>query len=165
MSQSVRVGVVSTSWWADKMFLPALKSHAQADVVAICGRNRTRAEEMAGKYGVRAVFADYRKMIEQGGLDAVIVGVPDDLHYEVTMQALHAGLHVLCEQSYWGDADPCDPSTIFTQTSAGSRLFIDAILANRPVSPNFYDGYRAQQIVDAAIASHETGCAVAIAQR
>lgn len=99
MSQSVRVGVVSTSWWADKMFLPALKSHAQADVVAICGRNRTRAEEMAGKYGVRAVFADYRKMIEQGGLDAVIVGVPDDLHYEVTMQALHAGLHVLCEQS------------------------------------------------------------------
>src|SRR5215208_3926861 len=91
MSQSVRVGVVSTSLWADTMFLPALKSHAQADVVAICGRDRKRAEEMAGKYGVPAVFADYRKMIEQAGLDAVVVGAPDDLHYEITMQALHAG--------------------------------------------------------------------------
>ena len=41
---------------------------AVPELVAICGRNRKRAEEMAGKYGVPAVFADYRKMIECDGI-------------------------------------------------------------------------------------------------
>jgi len=39
---------------------------------------------------------------------------------------------------------------------------IDAILENRPVNPNFYDGFKAQQVIDAALASHESGCAVSI---
>lgn len=37
-------------------------------------------------------------MIESGGLDAVAVVTPPDLHYEMTMTALDAGLHVLCEK-------------------------------------------------------------------
>ena len=37
-------------------------------------------------------------MIRQSSLDAIIVATPDDLHYEITMQALDAGLHVLCEK-------------------------------------------------------------------
>ncbi len=88
MTNKVRVGIVSTSWWADQMYLPALKSHAQAELAAICGRNQSRAEELAAKYGIPGVFVDYRGMIEHGGLDAVVVAAPDDLHYEITMRAL-----------------------------------------------------------------------------
>lgn len=98
MSDKIRVGVISTSWWADMMFLPALKSHPQAEIAAICGRNRSRAEEMAGKYGIAQVFTDYREMIEKGKLHALIVAAPDDLHYSMTMEALDAGLHILCEK-------------------------------------------------------------------
>ena len=60
MSKQVRVGVVGTSRYADFMHLPALKSHPQADLIAICGRSRDRAEEMAKKYGIPLVFMDYR---------------------------------------------------------------------------------------------------------
>lgn len=80
------------------MYLPALKSHPQAELTAICGRNRARAEEMAQKYEIPQVFTDYQAMIEQAGLEALIVAIPDDLHYPVTMAALDAGLHVLCEK-------------------------------------------------------------------
>ena len=73
MSNKVRVGVVSTSWWADEMYLPALKSHPRAEIAAICGRNRDRAEALAEKYGVSRVFADYAEMIDRGDLEAVIV--------------------------------------------------------------------------------------------
>ncbi len=100
MTNKVRVGIVGTSWWADGMYLPALRSHPQAEIAAICGRDRARAAEIAGKYGISRVFADYAEMIERGGLDAVIVSVPDDLHYEITMHALDAGLHVLCEKPF-----------------------------------------------------------------
>ena len=96
--ERVRIGVVGTSWWVDEMHLPNLRSHPQADVVAICGRNRERAELMAQKYAVPAIFADYREMIATAELDALVVATPDDLHYPVAMAALEAGLHVLCEK-------------------------------------------------------------------
>lgn len=98
MSKQVRVGIVGTSWWADLMFLPSLKSHPQTQLVAICGRNADRANEMAKKYEIPNVFTDYHTMLEQGNLDALVVATPDDLHYPITMAGLEAGLHVLCEK-------------------------------------------------------------------
>jgi predicted dehydrogenase len=98
MENKVRVGMVGTSWFADLVHLPILKSHQQAQISAICGRNRARAEEMAAKYEIPQVFTDYEEMVRMGNLDAVIVAVPDDLHYPITMAALDAGLHVLCEK-------------------------------------------------------------------
>jgi predicted dehydrogenase len=52
MSDQLQVGIIGTSWWADMMLLPSLTSHTGAKVVAICGRNRERADEMADKYDV-----------------------------------------------------------------------------------------------------------------
>jgi predicted dehydrogenase len=96
--ERVRVGMVGTSWWADEMHLPNVASHPQAEAVAICGRNRERAEAMARKYAVPTVFTDYRALIADGKIDALIVATPDDLHYPVAMAGLDAGLHVLCEK-------------------------------------------------------------------
>ena len=66
MKQSVRVGMIGTSWWADAMHLPSLASHDGAEIAAICGRNRERADEMAGKYGIPQVFTDYRPTSSRG---------------------------------------------------------------------------------------------------
>ena len=98
MTRKLRVGVIGTSWYADLAHLPRVKSHPGAELAAICGRDRARADEMAAKYGIPLVFTDYRDMIEKGDLDALIVSTPDDLHYPMTMAALDAGLHVLCEK-------------------------------------------------------------------
>ena len=98
MGEQVQVGIVGTSWWADLMFLPSLTSHPQARVAAICARDRERAQEMANKYDVPAIYTDFRELIEKGGLDALVVSTPDDLHHPMTMAALDAGLHVLCEK-------------------------------------------------------------------
>jgi predicted dehydrogenase len=98
MSEPVRIGVVGTSWWAELMYLPILMHHPHAQLVAVCGRNRERVGEIAQKYSVSHAFTDYREMIEQASLHALVVSTPDDLHYPITMAALDAGLHVLCEK-------------------------------------------------------------------
>jgi predicted dehydrogenase len=98
MAHTVRVGVVGTSWWTDTLALPALKSHPQAELVAVCGRNRARADEVAAKHNAPQVFTDFAEMFQYDGLDAVYVATPDDLQYDVTLQALRAGLHVLCDK-------------------------------------------------------------------
>jgi predicted dehydrogenase len=98
MTHHLRLGLVGTSWWAELAFLPALATHPRARVAAICGRNQQRANDVAARFGVPQVYADYREMIASGQLDAVIVAAPDDLHYPITIAALDAGLHVLCEK-------------------------------------------------------------------
>jgi predicted dehydrogenase len=355
MSDTVRIGVVGTSWWTDWMFGPSLRSHPQAEWVAICGRTRSRTEEMAAKFSVPQVYTDYREMLAQAGLQAVVIATPDDEHYAMTMAAVGAGLHVLCEKplalhaaqalemaqaadaarvqhmvlftwrwmphfqyfhdlvaqgaigrlyhgefnfmfgyarqpdyawrwdqdrangvlgdlgshlidmarwlvgditqvqaqldvcvphpgadggqlnpandaalllvkfanggqgviqasgvahtadrawqqvrlygeagsleidvtndgatlwaaggadkafrqltvpdAYWGDVSRTDTFQVFSKQSVGARLFIDAILAHQPVTPNFYDGYQAQRVVDAALEAHRTGGAVRV---
>ncbi|MFC4453629.1 Gfo/Idh/MocA family oxidoreductase [Deinococcus sonorensis] len=94
----VRVGVIGTSWWAEHMYLASLTRDPAAHVVAVCGRDDQRARELAQKYGIPGVFLDHRALIRDGTLDAVVICTPDDLHYSMTMSALDAGLHVLCEK-------------------------------------------------------------------
>jgi predicted dehydrogenase len=105
MSQKVRVGIIGTSWWTEMMYLPSFRTHPGAEVVAICGRNRGRGEELAKVNGIGSVFTDYRELISAPSLDAVVIATPDDLHYVMTMDALDAGLHVLCEKPLANNAE------------------------------------------------------------
>lgn len=57
----------------------------------------------------------------------------------------------------WGDSDRNNPLDIYTKLSIGDRLFIDSILEDKPIQPSFYDGFKAQEVIDAALKSHETG--------
>lgn len=98
MSDTVRVGMIGTSWYADSLHLPSLTSHLNASVTAICGRNQERAGELARKFDIPHVFSDYRELINSGLVDAVVIATPDDLHHAMTLAAVDAGLHVVCEK-------------------------------------------------------------------
>lgn len=98
MPDQLRVGVIGASRYSERRHLPALKSHPRAQTVAICDINRDRAKEMARKFDIPLVSSDYREVIDKGNLDALLVVTPDDTHHPITMDALDAGLHVLCEK-------------------------------------------------------------------
>jgi predicted dehydrogenase len=95
---TVRVGLVGTSWWADRMYFPALADHPDGRIVAVCGRDEARTAASAERWGVDSWFTDWRRMIDEGGLDAVIVASANDTHGPITHAAIDAGLHVLCEK-------------------------------------------------------------------
>ena len=98
MPVQLNVGIIGTSGWTETMYPPTINSHPAGKVSAICGRTRSRAEQLAQKFEIPQVFTDYRAMIAEGNLDAIVIATPDDLHYEMTMAALDAGLHILCEK-------------------------------------------------------------------
>lgn len=98
MPNQIRVGLIGTSGWSERMYLASLASDPHARVVALCGRRPERTREVAGRFGVPRTFACFREMIAQGGLDAVVVAAPDDEHHAMTLAAIDAGLHVLCEK-------------------------------------------------------------------
>src|SRR3954447_20126773 len=98
MQRTIRVGLIGTTRYAEGMHLRSLQSHPRAEIIAICGRNRERAAEVAARHGIPLVFTDYQQMLTTAGLDAVVIVAPDELHYPITMDALATGLHVLCEK-------------------------------------------------------------------
>ena len=59
--------------------------------------------------------------------------------------------------SFWAAADrQSELSPLLTQ-SVGDRLFIDSILDDRPITPSFHEGLKAQEVIDAAMESDRTG--------
>jgi predicted dehydrogenase len=98
MSDPLSIGLIGTSWWADAMYLPAIETHPGAKVTAICGRNPDKAQTMADRWDIPDVFTDYREMIEQASIDAVIIATINHTHHPMALAAIDAGLHVLCEK-------------------------------------------------------------------
>ncbi|MFK7804849.1 MAG: Gfo/Idh/MocA family protein [Anaerolineae bacterium] len=94
----INVGVINTGWWADAMYLPALKAHSQVKVTAVCGRNPVKAAAFAALWNVPNHFTDVDEMINSGVCDAIVVASHTDNHHPQTIAALNAGLHVLCEK-------------------------------------------------------------------
>ncbi len=69
-----------------------------ANLVAICDLDRERVEEAARLWpGVRT-YTDYREVLACNDVSAVIIVVPDQQHCEISLAALAAGKHVLCEK-------------------------------------------------------------------
>jgi predicted dehydrogenase len=75
---------------------------APAAIVALCDVDEHREENRNGKarqtYPKASFYNDFRRLLDQKGLDAVVVATPDHTHAVATVFALKAGLHVYCEK-------------------------------------------------------------------
>jgi len=99
----IRVGIIGAGWWAANTHAPALRAIEGVEIVAACRRDPARLAEFASKVGVEATYTDHDRMLDSGGLDAVIVCSPHALHYEHVKAALQRGLPVLTDKplSIW----------------------------------------------------------------
>jgi len=74
------------------------KNTGNVKVTAVCDINEQRAKAYAEKYDIPHVFTDYREMLKIDKLDAVSVTTWNNGHAPISVAALKAGKHVLCEK-------------------------------------------------------------------
>lgn len=91
----VRVAIVGVRRGA--AHIEPLRSHEQCEVVVVCDLRADRAQAVAQRYGIDRVLPDYAAVLSDPQVNAVCIATPDHLHGEMTVQALSAGKHVLCE--------------------------------------------------------------------
>lgn len=97
----LRVGIIGCGGIANGKHMPALKSQAQqAEMVAFCDIIPERAEKAAKEYGVPGAktYVNYKELLEDKSIDVVHVCTPNRSHSEITVAALEAGKHVMCEK-------------------------------------------------------------------
>jgi hypothetical protein len=98
-NESLRTGVVGGGMIAQAMHLPYLNELAGRFVLrALAEPSRTVREALTARFGIHREFADWRSMLDDGGLDAVVVASPAATHVDIVLAALEAGLHVFCEK-------------------------------------------------------------------
>ena len=93
----VGVGIIGSQFIAE-IHAEALGRVPQAEIRAVASRTEAHAQAYAHKHGVPKWFADYRKLLELPEIDVICLGVPNDLHCQVTVDAAQAGKHVICEK-------------------------------------------------------------------
>ena len=84
----------------------ALSRSPGCTLVAVADTDRARAESVARPHRA-AALEDFRELIARDNLDAVIVSTPPGSHEEVTLAALEAGKHVVCEKPLAPGVDAC----------------------------------------------------------
>jgi UDP-N-acetylglucosamine 3-dehydrogenase len=94
---TLKVGVIGCGSIAKYRHLPEYKANKKVEIVAVCDIVEERAEKMAKEYGTKA-FTDYKEVLKLDDIDAISVCLPNYLHAPVSIDALNAGKHVLCEK-------------------------------------------------------------------
>src|SRR6185312_3471564 len=71
---------------------------AGAEIVAWCDVDERRTGKARERFPHAKFYPDFRRLIDQKGIDAVLVATPDHTHAPATLAALRADKHVYCEK-------------------------------------------------------------------
>lgn len=93
----VRWGILGAAKIAREWVCPGIRAAGRGVVAAVASRTPGKAEALALPYGART-FANYEALLDDPGIDAVYVPLPNAEHVEWTLKALAAGKHVLTEK-------------------------------------------------------------------
>lgn len=86
----------------------ALNGMKSCSLSAVADADKERARALASSFSDKIyVFDNYRQMLASDSVDAVIVSTPPQFHEEITISALEAGKHVLCEKPLANSVDAC----------------------------------------------------------
>jgi predicted dehydrogenase len=96
--ERVRVGLLGAGSFATGVLMPALRAVSRIDPVSVCSAGGVSARHAAEKFGFRICTTDEREVLEDPGVDTVVVATRHHLHARQVMAALEAGKHVFCEK-------------------------------------------------------------------
>lgn len=96
--QPVKWGIVSTADIGLKKVIPAMLRGKGIAIAAIASRDLARAQVAATQLGIPRAYGTYEELLADPEVEAVYNPLPNHLHVPVTLQALAAGKHVLCEK-------------------------------------------------------------------
>lgn len=96
-AKKIGVGVIGVGIGTEHLDCYAARADV-AHIVGICDIDLARGQAAGAKRGITNVVADYKEFLAMPELDAISVCAPNDLHAEISIAALKAGKHVLCEK-------------------------------------------------------------------
>jgi len=97
MNRTIRIGIVGAGANTVDRHIPNLAGLDGVELVSVCNRGRGSSERVARRFGIPNVYNHWEELVKAGDTNAIVIGTWPYLHCPVTLAALAAGKHVLCE--------------------------------------------------------------------
>ena len=98
MSSSIKIGLIGSGFIADIHAHAIQRFVPNAEVIAVASPTPGKAAQFARKRHIPHAFENYRDLLVLPEVDMVTLAVPNDRHCLITLDAAHAGKHILCEK-------------------------------------------------------------------
>ncbi|CDQ38470.1 Gfo/Idh/MocA family protein [Virgibacillus salexigens] len=118
----LKVGIIGVGGIAQSRHIPAFQAlEDRVEIIAVQDVNQDRAKEVAAKYDIPRTFVQYHDLFVH--VNAVVICTPNKFHAEITVAALEAGVHVLCEKPMAMTTEECE-RMISAAKQSGKQLAI-----------------------------------------
>jgi predicted dehydrogenase len=97
MPDQISIGIVGAGSNVRDRHVPGLRAQPGVRLRGVANSSLESSERAAAEFGVDRAYGDWRELVADPGIDAVVIGTWPNLHAEVTIAALEVGKHVLCE--------------------------------------------------------------------
>lgn len=122
----LRLGLLSTANISVKLLAGAAQTAGAVVPVAVGGRDEQVANTFAGDHGIPRAHGTYAGLLEDPEVDAVYVALPNAMHLEWAMRAVHAGKHVLVEKPL--STSPDEVGRLFDAADEAGVVVMEAFM-------------------------------------
>jgi predicted dehydrogenase len=127
--KKIRVAIVGLGFGAE--FIPIYQAHPNAEMYAICRRNRAELEACGDRFNVKARYADYNELLRDPNIDAVHINSPIPDHAPQSLAALKAGKHVACTVPMGTSVEECKALVEAQRASGKVYMMMETVVYSR----------------------------------
>lgn len=117
----IRIGILGASKIATKALIPQVNRRDDCTIVAVAARDGARGRSYAETHGIPEVVENYEALVRRADIDLIYNALPPNRHSDLTIAALEAGRHVLCEKPFAMNAGEAR-AMVATSRRAGRHL-------------------------------------------
>lgn len=137
MDKKLKIGIIGCGGIANGKHMPSLKQIPEVEMTAFCDIIPERAEKAAKDFGTpdAKVYTDYKELLKDETLDVIHVCTPNRSHSFISIDALEAGKHVMCEKPM---AKTYEEAKAMYETSVRTGKLLSIGYQNRQTGENLY---------------------------
>jgi predicted dehydrogenase len=129
MADKVRVAIIGLGFGAE--FIPIYQAHPNAEIAAICRRNKKELDACGEKYGIKTRYTDYDQLLKDPNIDAVHINSPIGDHAPQSIAALKAGKHVASTVPAATTIDECKQIVESQRKSGKVYMMMETVVYSR----------------------------------
>src|ERR1700733_5784799 len=129
MAKKVRVAIVGLGFGAE--FIPIYQNHPDAEMYAICRRNKAELDKVGDRFGVKTRYAEYEQVLKDPNVDAVHINSPIPDHAGQSLAALKAGKHVACTVPMATSIEDCRRLVEAQKQSGKTYMMMETVVYSR----------------------------------
>ena len=129
MAKKINIAIVGLGFGAE--FIPIYQRHPDANMYAICQRNKEKLNRVGDEFKVEVRYTDYDELLKDPNIDAVHINTPIPNHGEQSIKALKAGKHVACTVPMATTVDECRQIVELVKSTGLTYMMMETVVYAR----------------------------------